>query len=295
MNDLSPPPRRSIPEYRRIRMRDELDNEMHSIGRRDSRLRRFGVPIVAAAAVVGLAAGGYALFGGNGREINPAGDRSTASATPTTTPTTPTTTSPPKTQHPTPNRPPTKQTDPDQPTKSLPASDANRAYRICIGLARDHGDVMGEPVSGLSGKLAIENDEGITAVVANSTDAYTCNVKPDTAVSPPRPLDSAVSPETFAIANNVTSNVLPGDRGDMFWGGGGLPNGVNSITYTFADGHHEQATVKNGFWAMQYFSAGPMNGASSDPVKVSVDGPGGQRELTLRWGDHTCNQVSHGC
>lgn len=280
-------------------MRDELDNEIHTTSRRDSRLRRFGVPILAAATVVGLAAGGYALFGGNGREISPAGNRSTVSASPTARSTTPPTAGPQKSQHPTPNSPPTtKQTDPAQPSKSVPVSNPAQAYRSCIKLVKESPSWDGGAIKGLTGKLAIDNGKGTTVVVANGSDAYTCNIKPDNAVSNPRPLSSAVSPETFAVAHNVTRNVISNDPGDMVWGGGALPDGVTSVAYTFPDGARVPATTNDGFWAMQYFSPEAFtngNYLELDPIKVTLDGPGGQREVTLSWGDHTCNQVSHGC
>jgi hypothetical protein len=183
---------------------------------------------------------------------------------------------------------------PTQTEQAEPVTNPSQAYRSCIKLIRESG----RAIQGLAGKLSIDNGKGITVVVSNRTDAYTCNIKPDSALSPERPLDPAVSPETFAVAHNVTRNFIPNDPGDTVWGGGALPDGVTSITYTFPDGHHEQATVKDGFWAMQYFSPKAFtdgNYLELDPIKVTLDGPGGQRTVTLSWSDHTCNQVSHGC
>jgi hypothetical protein len=263
-------------------MRDELETEMHGNSRRDGVVRRFGIPIAAAAAVVAAAIGGYAVLGDNGTGLAPAG---TTTKTPKPTPTitlTPQPTPPPK-PTPTPTKKETKQAE--------PLAKPSQAYRSCIKIIREAGYWDGSAIKGLAGKLAIDNGKGITVVVANRTEAYTCNIKPDTAVSHPMSLDPAVSPETFAVANNL----LPGDPGDMYWSGGAIPAGVTSISYTFPDGHQEQATIQNGFWAMQYFSDAPADGATSDPIKVNVEGPGVQQELTLRWGDHTCNQVSHGC
>ena len=37
--------------------------------------------------------------------------------------------------------------------------------------------------------------------------------------------------------------------------GGALPDGVESITYTFADGHVEKATIADDMWAMAYFAS----------------------------------------
>jgi hypothetical protein len=277
-------------------MRDELDNEMHTTSRRDSRLRRLGVPILAAATVAALAAGGYALFGhGGDRELAPAGGRDTVSANPTTP--APTRSQPPPTPHSTEEG--TAKAKPEQPGQSRPVANAAQAYRACIGLVRNAGGWDGGAIKGLAGKVAVDNGKGITVVVANATDAYTCNVKPDTAVSYPRPIDSAVSPAAFTYALNATSNRLPDDPGDMMWAGGALPEGVTSVTYTFPDGHQERAAVKDGFWAMQYFSPAPLTKGSYeelDAVKVTVDGPAGKHDVSLVWGpDVMCNQVSHGC
>jgi hypothetical protein len=53
---------------------------------------------------------------------------------------------------------------------------------------------------------------GITVVVANSTDSYTCNIKADMAVSRGNELDGTAKASDFWFALNVTSNVLPGRR-----------------------------------------------------------------------------------
>jgi hypothetical protein len=255
-------------------MRNQLDDEMQGLSRRDGRIRRFGIPIAAAAAVAAAAIGGYAVLGGNNNGVAPAGTNTN------------TATKPPK---PTPTGEPTQVQVTRQPQQ---LANPNQAYRRCIAIVRRD---TGSSTQGLSGKAAYDNGKGITVVVANQTDAYTCNVKPDSAVSNPRPLDSAVSPEAFAVARNVTANVIPNDPGDMVWGGGALPDGVSTITYVFPDGHSEPALTRDGFWVMQYFSFEPLREDQSKRIKVLLDGTAGPRELTLEWGTHTCNQVSHGC
>ena len=68
--------------------------------------------------------------------------------------------------------------------------------------------------------------------------------------------------------------------------GGALPEGVSSITYAFPDGHQKRATIKDGFWVMQYFSEDPFVEPGTplgDPIEVIVDGSGGRHELTMDW------------
>lgn len=244
-------------------MRSQLDAEMHSTSRREGAIRRYGIPVAAAAAVLAAAIGGYAVLDGRGG-FGPAG----------------TTTGSPE---------PTQQT-------SRPVPNPANAYRLCAKLVPEADAWNGRPSKKPVGKLAIDNGKGITVVMANDTYAYTCNVKPDSAVSRPRPLGSRVSPEAFDVALNATRNVLPFDSGEMIWGGGALPDGVTSVTYVFPDGHEEPAVIRDGFWAMQYFTEEGLDGTDdANPIKVELDGPGGPRELSLEWGTHTCNQVSHGC
>ena len=50
--------------------------------------------------------------------------------------------------------------------------------------------------------------------------------------------------------------------------GGALPDGVESITYTFADGHVEPAVLDGDMWAMAYFVDGDraLDGATVEVV-----------------------------
>lgn len=282
MNDLLPPARRSIPDQRRDRMRDQLDAEMHSTSRRDGAARRFGIPIVAAVAVAALAIGGYVVASGNpsGNEIAPA-DQTNPKP-------------PPDREQKQDNEKKPKQDEPPAVPVSEPIANPAKEYQKCVHLVERQANTMGEQIEKPAGKLAIDNGKGTTVVVANDTDAYTCNVQPDQAVSNPGPLESPVVPEAFAVAHNVTRNVLPDDPGDMVWAGGALRRGVTSVTYVFPDGHEEQAVTRDGYWAMHYFSPEPFD-EPGDPIEVRLDGPAGPRELTLEWGLHTCNQVTHGC
>jgi hypothetical protein len=289
MNDLLPPARRSIPEQRRKRMRDKLDAEIDAASttnRRDSAARRFGVPAVAAVAVAAIAIGGYLLASNSGDDgdggVGPAGrsglgkDRQ--------------------------DGPRPKQGDQNERPEategraSTVLADPERAYDKCVDLVQRQYGLRGEPVSEQpTGRLAIDNGIGTTVVVANSTDAYTCNVKPDTAVSRSAPLDGVAEDRDFWFALNYTGNVLPGETGDMAWAGGQLPPDATGVTYTFPDGHTEEAVVRDGFWAMQYFAERTIPSGPKDHVEVAVDGAD-SLTFELPFTINTmCNQISHGC
>jgi hypothetical protein len=278
MNDLLPPDRRSIPERRRALMRERLDNEIGStttVDRRDGAARRFGIPALVAAAVAALAIGGYVIASDSddgGADPSPAGQGEKG----------------PKADG---------QQKPAADLVSKPMANPDPAYRECIDLTvHQYEELRGEPIDGeLEGRLAIDNGKGVTVVVVGSSDTYTCNIKPDQAVSHPNGLNGRVDDSDFWFALNVTSNVLPGDKGDMVWVGGEAPNGVTDISYTFPDGHTEEAVVQDGFWALQYFSDKPIPSGPKDRVEVTLDGPDG-RTVELPFTINTqCNQVTHGC
>ncbi|HYJ68259.1 MAG TPA: hypothetical protein VEX15_11455 [Nocardioidaceae bacterium] len=292
MNDLLPPGRRSIPEQRRRRMREKLDaeieptttNRTHSLG------QRFGIPAVAAAAVAAIAIGGYLLAtngGDDGRDADPAGQGTGVTHDGTG-----------------PERHESKEhgskehgsnTD-SKGLVSTPVADPSQAYEKCIDLTVNAYRLRGEPIDGpLTGRLAIENEVGTTVVVTSSSDAYTCNIKPDEAVSRPAPLDGKVDEEDLWFALNATGNVLPGNEGDMVWVGGEAPDGVTGIQYAFPDGHTETAVVQDGFWALQYYADGTIPSGRGDRIEATLDGADAQTiELPFTFNTE-CNQVSHGC
>jgi hypothetical protein len=281
MNDLLPPARRSIPEQGRTRMRDKLDAEIHAattVSRREAAIRRYGLPAVAAVAVGVIAVGGYLLAGtgdDNDRGTEPAGQGGGQGDT-------------------APKREGDQQAKHAGPSTVL--TDPGPAYQKCIDLAVRGFDLRGEPLRETPvGKLAIDNGIGTTVVVANSTDSYTCNIKPDNALSRGNALDGTVQESDFWFALNVTSNVLPGAKGEMAWAGGELPVGVSDVTYTFPDGHTEKAVVQDGFWAMQYFSDRWLPTGPNDRVEVALDGSNAQTLELPFTVDTMCNQISHGC
>lgn len=170
------------------------------------------------------------------------------------------------------------------------------AYQACVDLvATDASDWVGEEIEEPEGKLAIRNDKSTTVVVANSTDAFTCNVRPDSAVSRPSPLNDSVEGKDFWFALNYAGNYIPGAKGDLVWAGGEAPEGVTGISYTFPDGQTRKAAVRDGHWAVHYVSKQEIPSGPDDRVVVTVEGENDQTfELPFNI-DTQCNQVSHGC
>jgi hypothetical protein len=208
------------------------------------------------------------------------------------------------------------------------------AYARCASLVTTELAQRGESAPGrLRGRVAAITALATTVVVGDGKLTWTCNLKPDKAVSASRRVpNSTPRPDDFAVAENVTGgeppvgNALPQpqqtpsvpatsattgftDRKptgtprslqELVWGGGALPPGVTSVTYAFPDGHTEAALTRNGYWVMQYLTDSPFakEGQPVDkisPIKVRLAGPAGSRMLALTWGTDTCIQISHGC
>ncbi len=74
--------------------------------------------------------------------------------------------------------------------------------------------------------------------------------------------------------------------------GGALPDGVESITYTFSDGHVEEAVLDGDMWAMAYFAHGRR---VLDEATVDVVTEGVPERYTLRGVEGFCTQSNHGC
>jgi len=166
------------------------------------------------------------------------------------------------------------------------------AYEECIRLVRTD---VGPDVETPTGKLVIKNDKSTTVVVANSTDAYTCNVRPDSAVSYPEPLNGSIEARDFWFALNYAGNYIPGAKGDIVWAGGEAPEGVTAISYTFPNGATRKAVVRDGHWAVHYISKRAIPSGPDDRVVITVEGENDQT-FELPFNINTqCNQVSHGC
>ena len=158
------------------------------------------------------------------------------------------------------------------------------------------------------------NGRGTTVVVADNNSSWACNLAPDTAVSDPGRLDFEpvdLTASDFAIASGQGPD-------PFYWGGGRVPIGIRSVTFSLPDGGSQAALIESGYWVMQYFPQNPWESEDEDhkiTVKLAgvryVDPYGGfweeirsrsrrgvlveEREFSLEWLRDTCNQRLHGC
>ncbi len=295
MNDLMPPPRRRVPEHLGTRVRQLVSAASDQGGTMLSTHRRWVIPGLVTVAVVVLVAGGtYALAGagGSGDKGQPAGSGTTA-----------VTTSPPETTTPADSTTPSLATTTRAPTTDDWQVPEDEAYQRCANAVQAAGVVRGDAASGgLEGVAWSATPGGTTVAMVGGDQAVACNVAPDLAVSHPVAVQPTAvpAPRDFDFANGVASNVQAG-AGDHTWAGGVLPQGVDSVTYVFPDGHQEQAVVQDGFWVMQYLSDQPWSQDPQASVEVRLDGQAGPQTLELplmpSGGElpFGCNQVSHGC
>lgn len=107
--------------------------------------------------------------------------------------------------------------------------------------------------------------------------------------------------DTLAVSQNYIAS--PDGAYSYFFAGGHDFDGVQAISYTFPDGHTEDAVVgKNGFWSMSYLPtdgvlADPRTNTSRlDPIKVKLRHSYDNFWVaSLEWGEDTCAQLNHGC
>lgn len=84
--------------------------------------------------------------------------------------------------------------------------------------------------------------------------------------------------------------------------GGALPDdNVETITYTFPDGHVEDAVVEGGVWAMAYFATTPpLDGSKRVPMDAETTvtvgyADGTEETFDLAYPLDYCSQTNHGC
>ena len=116
-------------------------------------------------------------------------------------------------------------------------------------------------------------------------------MEPDLSVSHPGRAAIGVGIDTSDFALAIFSD---GER-TLYWGGGVLPLGMNSVMFAFPDGHTQAAIVEQGHWVIQYFQTEPNN--TPPQVYVTITGPVDSRktELVLEEAEGLCNQIVGGC
>lgn len=111
-----------------------------------------------------------------------------------------------------------------------------------------------------------------------------------------RSTNDPASKQTYALSENYS---MTDDSVGQFIAGGPKLPGVKSISYTFPDGHTEDAVIKKDMWLMAYVpTSGPLVGTEqpTEPIHVEVTRVGGSTTAyDLQWGQDTCAQINHGC
>jgi len=104
----------------------------------------------------------------------------------------------------------------------------------------------------------------------------------------------AYLPDRHSLA--ISTNVDNDGKVQLFAAGKPF-DGVDSIDYTFADGHTESAVFQGGMWAMEYDLTLTADNRvpAAGPVTVDWSGPAGSGGITLKWPADTCAQTNHGC
>ncbi|KQZ76033.1 hypothetical protein [Nocardioides sp. Root151] len=281
------PPERPLDEQSKARMRAELTE---AIGRSDADRPRHAwlVPTVAAAAMVGIAALGAGLFlngDDDGRdrsgEIAPAGSGTASDPDPTVKA-------------------------PDPPVSTMPG-EGSTTEKIPENEMRMEppvpcADEVGNLLSAARLAGSTTYDEGTAQLW---TDGATWVICDDWAATSDggvptlignRSTNDVWSKQTYALSQNYSMD----DHlvGQYVAGGPTLPD-VASISYTFPDGHTQDAVIGKDMWLMTYVAtSGPLvdQTAETEPVRVRVTfDDGTTASYDLQWGQDTCAQINHGC
>lgn len=270
MSDLTPPSDQPLPEQARARIRADLLAAARE-SRGDSRLGRWLVPGVAAAAVLVVA--GVAAWavqaGGGGTDGSPAVVAPTGSST----------------------RAPGETAPSETPTAPPPGQRAGA------------GSCRAELASTLPGaELAAEFDDHTSFWVAGDRFAL-CDVRGGvTTVHKPVSLSAPRGVAPFRV-----STVYTPEKGGLRVtrvAGGLVATGAEDVFrvhYVFADGHVEEATTVEDdqgrtWWRMVHTSESDGgNETKRPPITATLSLSGVQETYPLDWATDTCAQVNHGC
>jgi hypothetical protein len=127
------------------------------------------------------------------------------------------------------------------------------AFKRCLQQVKALSERSDRPPSkDLSGRVWVSSPGATTVVVADRRATWTCNLKPDLAVSGAGKAAIAdPEPNDFSLAYFW-------DEDGMFtwWGGGVLPAAAVTVKFKFPDGNEVDAKTKDGYWVMQYAPCG---------------------------------------
>jgi hypothetical protein len=280
MSDLTPPPDEPMPEHARARIRADLLAATR--GSEPSRAARWALPGVAAAAVVlvaALAAWAVQVGGDGDSGGTPAASTPTASVAPDVTPSgTPSRVASEKTT-----------TDPDEGQQAGTNPCVDELTNVLPGA---------DPVAAFP-----EADGGTTTFWVKGDRFVLCDERAGTTtVHKPLPMTPVEKVETYRVSS-IFAPAKGGGFRAIRVAGGLVPEGYMAydVSYTFPDGHTEQATTTmdpqgRTWWRMVYASHDDGGNEMDDaPIHVTVSYSGAQYSYDLQWGLDTCAQANHGC
>ncbi|WP_067439876.1 hypothetical protein [Nocardioides jensenii] len=282
MTEHNLPPERRLDDQSRARMRAELTEE--TARSTTPRARSWLVPAAAAAAVASVAALGTVLMtngddGGPDRteELAPAGSGTAGDQT-----------QGPSVPDPGSSKGMTEQTLQAAPLTDPPATCADEVPAYLPGAAEAARTTYDEG-------LAVLFTKGQSWVLCDDWAASADGGAPTLLGN--RATNDPAAEQTYALSQNYS---MTNDSVAQFVAGGPTLPGVQSISYTFPDGHTQQAVMGDDMWLMAYVpTSGPLvdlETAQTEPIHVVVTRAGGGRaSYDLQWGQDSCAQINHGC
>jgi hypothetical protein len=291
MTEPTPPPERPLSDDARARIRADLLGYAHD---HRSTAPRWLVPAGAAAAVALVAGMAYWAVspGDQDGAGGPAGQGSGASFTPET----------------------------DRPSP-MPSDDGSVPPNGTVPSGESTAPVSAPPESSQSGAgncaVGLENvlqgadeafvfppgSDGTSAIYVKGEEFSLCDAREGiTTVTHPLPLvpTDDVAPYRVLSLYPATSDGYQ----TIQVAAGIVPSGLEGVfdvSYTFPDGHTQQATTSTDdqgrtWWRMVYrYDDGGGNVMQKPPIEVTVSYSGVQKHYTLEWGVDTCAQANHGC
>ncbi|QCW50489.2 hypothetical protein FE634_08835 [Nocardioides dongxiaopingii] len=311
-DDLTTPPDQPLDDAARARLRGRVLAGLAEPAASGSG-RRWAAPAAAAAAVVVLAgATGWATLAPGAEDVAPA-DRGTSSpeVLPTPTPADDVAVPDPSDGSDRPDDP-TGQggvTPHEGPAVEPTPSGAGPAGGPAVACRRDLDDVL----PGAVPALTLGGTLGATSFLVGGDRFVLCDTAGGTVtLHGAQPLDGRHAPDDTTPWRVSTNAVDPQDGTgglDLVLVAGGIvpPRAEGwGISYTFPDGHVEEATTGTDaegrtWWRMEHVAtdgvlvARGTDQTTLEPILVDVRVAGTSTEHELRWGEDTCAQVNHGC